>query len=248
MLRAGDAPVTSQSRDNDVMALKIERTAQKKVGPAWRTVCQQHALKQATLEAHNAWHVTAKAIPFNHRWEHVQTVVTLALRLAAETGADAEVVEAAAWLHDVRKGAPSHGVAGAKTAKKILEQTDFPREKIAAVAEAIAHHVGLYRAPDAAPLEPVETAILWDADKLSKLGVQAIAYNLSMSYMHGLSLAQRRSNMLEFTHSVLVRTVASMNTAPAQQMAAERYQAMLMVLTAWEHEEDPGNGEATEAK
>lgn len=229
------------------MALKVKRAAQKRARPAWRLVCQQRALKQATLEAHKAWRVTAaKAIPFNHRWEHIQAVVALALRLAAATGADPEIVEAAAWLHDIRKGAAAHGVAGAKEAKKILEQTDFPPEKIGVVVDAISRHVGLYRAPDAAPLEPVEAAILWDADKLSKLGVQAIAFNLSMGYMYGLTLPQRRSNMLEYTQSVLSRTVASMNTAPAQQLAAERYQAMKDFLSVWEHEEEPGNGETME--
>ena len=97
---------------------------------------------------------------------------------------------------------------------------------------------GLYRAPDAPALTPVETAVLWDADKLTKLGVQALAYNLSMSYMRGLTLPQRRSNMLEFTQSVLIRTVESMNTLPARQEAAQRYQVMLEMLEAWRREQE----------
>ena len=40
---------------------------------------------------------------FNYRWEHVTTVVTLSLKLADLVGADREIVEAAAWLHDVTK-------------------------------------------------------------------------------------------------------------------------------------------------
>jgi uncharacterized protein len=38
----------------------------------------------------------------------VQAVVRLANRLAERTGADREIVEAAAWLHDVGKGSHSH--------------------------------------------------------------------------------------------------------------------------------------------
>jgi uncharacterized protein len=226
------------------MTLKLKRNYQAEVNPdgSWRGVCQFHAWQQSLAESRKAWKVkAAKAIPFNHRWEHVQEVVTLALHLASKTGADVEVVEAAGWLHDVSKGSPSHGLTGAKQAKKILEETDFPTAKIGIVADAIAQHVGLYRAPNAPPLEPIESAVLWDADKLSKLGIQAIAYNLSMNYMRGLSLSQRRSNMLEFTHSVLNRTVASMNTPPAQQLARVRYQAMLTLLAEWEREEDVAN-------
>lgn len=211
----------------------------RKIRPDWRMVCRQQAEKQAAAEARKAWKVGSnKAIPFGHRWEHVQTVVSTALWLARQTGGDAEVVEAAAWLHDIRKGSPAHGPSGAREAKRLLLQTNFPIEKVPSVVDAIARHAGLYRAPAAAPLEPLETAILWDADKLTKLGVQALAYTLSMSFMRGLTLPQRRSNMLEFTQSVLVRTVASMNTLPAQQEAAQRYQAMLQVLEAWRREQE----------
>lgn len=222
------------------MTVKLKRTAKptKKTVPDWRVVCRQLAQKQATAEARGVWHVKAdKAIAFNHRWEHVQTVVNLALWLAAETGADPEIVEAAAWLHDIRKGVANHGLAGAKEAKKVLDQTNFPPDKVGAVFDAISRHVGLYRAADAPPIEPVESAVLWDADKLSKLGAQALAYNLSMNYLRGLDLAQRRRTMVEFTQAVLSRTVASMNTAPARLAAEKRYQAMLMVLAAWEQEE-----------
>ena len=211
----------------------------KKALPDWRAVCRQGAEKQAAAESRKLWKVSSsKAIPFAHRWEHVQSVVSTALWLARATGADAEVVEAAAWLHDIRKGSPGHGVNGAREAKRILQGTDFPPEKVPAVVDAIARHVGLYRPPDAPPLTPLETAILWDADKLTKLGVGALAYSLSMNFMRGLTLPQRRSNMLEFTQSVLVRTVQSMNTPPAQQEAAQRYAAMIEVLQIWRREQE----------
>jgi uncharacterized protein len=211
----------------------------KKALPDWRQVCREQAQKQAVAEARKAWKVSSnKAIPFSHRWEHVQAVVSLALWLARQTGADAEVVEAAAWLHDVRKGTPAHGVNGAREARRVLLRTNFPPEKLPAVVDAIGRHVGLYRPPDAPPLTPVETAVLWDADKLTKLGVQALAYSLSMNFMRGLTLPQRRSNVLEFTQSVLVRTVQSMNTPPARQEATLRYAAMLQVLESWRREQE----------
>jgi uncharacterized protein len=168
----------------------------------------------------------------------VQAVTATALWLARQMGADLDVVEASAWLHDIRKGTPGHGPNGAREAKRILLQTNFPLEKLPAVVDAIARHVGLYRPADAPPMTPVETAVLWDADKLTKLGVQALAYNLSMNYMRGLTLAQRRSNMLEYTQSVLLRTVQSMNTLPARREAGRRYEAMLACLEEWRREQE----------
>ena len=80
---------------------------------------------------------------FNYRWEHVTNVVTLALKLADLVGADREVVEAAAWLHDVTKrDGESHATSGAIFARDFLPQTDFPPEKIDVVARAIADHKG----------------------------------------------------------------------------------------------------------
>ena len=163
------------------MAMKLKRgkkTTITATNAGWRTVCRRHAEQRATDEALDDWKAKDdKALPFNYRWEHVQIVVGLALHLADLTGADREIAEASAWLHDVCKGEPNHGVAGARAARTLLAHTDFPAAKIDAVAQAISLHVGLTR-PPGVPLQPLEAAVLWDADKLSKLGVQALAYNL----------------------------------------------------------------------
>ena len=217
-------------------ALKGKVAKQKK---GWQELCRQLAMVAAQEEARKVWKVQANVdLPFNHRWEHVQAVVRMSLLLARMLEADLEVAEAAAWLHDVAKGQPNHGLMGAKEARKLLEKSDFPVEKIPAVLDAIAKHVGLYRPEGAPPIEPLAAAILWDADKLTKLGMQALAYNLSMSFMRGLALSQRRENNAEFTRNVLRHTVASMNTAPAQAIAERRLAAMEAALQAWEAEDD----------
>ena len=204
--------------------------------PAWRGVCRAAAADQAAGEARHVWGSDITPPPIDTRWEHVTQVVGLALRLAQAPGADAEVVEAAAWLHDVRKDVPSHGIAGAAAALEILAGTDFPPAKAAAVADAIRKHVGLFRAPDAPPLTPVEAAVLWDADKLSKLGVQSIVLTLSSAAVQGMDLAQRWRYVAEFVEKVLSRTTACMNTRPARRLAERRYRDMLAVLSLWARE------------
>lgn len=218
----------------------MERIAGRPAGSplAWRDVCRQEAEAQAAAEARAAWGMADIAdTPFNHRWEHVQRVVQVALWLAGETGADREVAEAAAWLHDIRKGEPDHGPAGAIAAAAILARTDYPSAKISVVAESIRQHAGLFRPEGAPPLEPLEVAVLWDADKLTKLGVEALAYDLSSPYERGKTLLQRRQDMLTYTTTVLARLVASMNTEPARRLARRRYAAMMAALETWAQEE-----------
>ena len=206
---------------------------------AWREVVRRIAQARAEAESRRKWQVEPpRPIPFNYRWEHVQTVVGLALRLAQELGGDLEVVEAAAWLHDICKTQPRHGEAGAQEAQEILAGTDFPAGKIPLVVAAIRQHVGLYREEGAPPLDPLEAAILWDADKLSKLGVQAIVYAMSAPYANGQGLTERRQRFTQFTRDVLARTVASMNTEPAQAWAHVRYRHMLDTLAHWAEEEE----------
>ncbi|MBN1318484.1 MAG: HD domain-containing protein [Anaerolineales bacterium] len=153
-------------------------------GFGWREVVQRAAY-QATLEEAMERHGT-EDLPFNYRWEHVKAVARLAVRLADLTGADPEVVEAAAWLHDIRKrgGDDNHGHNGATVAEKILSGSDFPTSKIAGVVQAISQHVGLTLE---APLQPLEAAVLWDADKLTKLGATAVMHNI------GFKLANNES-------------------------------------------------------
>ncbi len=142
----------------------------------WRETVRDAVQQAAVREMEARW--IGPQPMFNYRLEHVEAVVRTALRLAELTGADAEVVEAAAWLHDVAKlGSDQHGIDGAVEARRVLAQTDFPAEKIPAVADAIAKHVGLW-VEQGVRIEPLEAAVLWDADKLVKLGAQAVLHFL----------------------------------------------------------------------
>ncbi len=157
---------------------------------------------------------------FNYRWEHVTAVVTLAVKLAYLTGADPEIVEAAAWLHDIRKEKKNdHPKEGAKFVRKFLPQTNFPEEKIEQVARTIEDHMGLWRDK---PLTKLESMVLWDADKLAKIGLTA-AFHWT-----GMALAGTKAYDME---EIITRaksadwqakTVASMHTKPARKAAKAR--------------------------
>ena len=180
----------------------------------------QTAMREATEQEIVSRFGSLDNASFNYRWEHVQSVVTLAMRLGELTGADLQVVEAAAWLHDVRKEAgESHPREGAKFAREFLPQTDFPKKKIKRVARAIEDHMGLWRDE---PLTKLESMVLWDADKLAKIGLTAVFH------WTGLALAGNKTRTLADliargrSAEWQAKTVASMHTEPARRAAKSR--------------------------
>ena len=185
----------------------------------------QEARSQAITTGLPEW--SENGIPFNYRWEHVQAVVRLAVRLADLTGADREVVDAAAWLHDIVKGrSEDHGRDGAIAARRILAETDFPSDKIDGVADAIAKHCGLWVT---APVEPLEAAVLWDADKLSKLGATAVLHFVGGLVAYGRGTTGQILEELPGDDWIKPDwqedTVRSFHTAPARAAARKRWEA-----------------------
>lgn len=109
-----------------------------------------------------------------HDFDHVLRVHALALRIAAAEGADAEIVSAAALLHDVARAEADrlglcHAEMGAARAREILR--GHPAHKVEAVAVAIASH----RFRNAAEPPTLEAKVLYDADKLDAIGAVGIA-------------------------------------------------------------------------
>ena len=202
----------------------------------WRLAVHQ-AMREATeQEILNRY--GSLDVSFNYRWEHVTTVVNLAKKLASLTGADEEVVEAAAWLHDIRKETGHiHALEGAKFAREFLASTDFPPQKIERVAQAIEDHMGLWRDE---PLANLEAMVVWDADKLAKIGLTAVfhwtggslAGNDSMD-VQALIADSRQIDWQE-------KTVASMHTEPAKRAARRRLDHYNWL---WQALEDEINGD-----
>ncbi len=128
-------------------------------------------------EAINEWKKSAQdqKVPlYNYRADHIDEVVALSKHLAEGTNADMDVITLAAWLHDLDKpgvgGIPTqhHGIVSAEMAEEILTQEEINPATIAKVSDVIRKHVGLTLDE---PLEPIEAQIIWEADKILKLGV-----------------------------------------------------------------------------
>ncbi len=201
--------------------------------PAWLPVAIAAAERRALGEARYQWGARAAAPPFNYRLEHIRAVVQIATDLAAKSGAEADVCLAAAWLHDVAKAyreepGDGHGRRGAVRAAAILRRTDFPADKIRGVSEAITAHVGLFRDE---PPQPIEAAVLFDADKLSKLGATSIVHFVC-SHPASARLAGRPSDTTTIAQELrrwadlAPRIVTSLSTEAGQEMGQRRLELL----------------------
>ena len=98
--------------------------------------------------------------------EHFIPVVKYSLELAEKENADKEIVEIAAWIHDIGsiKGDPrEHHILSSKIAEDLLKSLNYPQDKIEQVKYCILSH----RASKNIKRETKEAQILADADTIS---------------------------------------------------------------------------------
>ncbi|MDA8137242.1 MAG: HD domain-containing protein [Desulfobacteraceae bacterium] len=114
----------------------------------------------------------------SHDWEHTLRVHRLCLRIGPIEGADMEVLEAAAYLHDIGRadqdavnGSLCHAVKGAEKARMILASLPLDKER----KQNIIHCVRAHRFRDDHPPTTIEAKVLFDADKLDAIGAVGVA-------------------------------------------------------------------------
>lgn len=196
----------------------------------WRETCEAAIKAHTEADAIRFWGASHNSIGnihhfFNYRFEHTLATVKIIRWLALVTGADSEITECAAWLHDCRKflsdkrSSQTHAKDAALAVTSILSTTDFPSNKISAVQHAINHHVGFKLTKK---LKPLETACLWDADKLSKLGAAGLMHYISIATSLEKIDTERMIQHGDDWLSKAETIAKSMNTAAASKEASLR--------------------------
>jgi uncharacterized protein len=114
----------------------------------------------------------------SHAWEHTKRVYNLCMHIGRVEGADQQVLELAAYLHDIgrsfqdkSKGTICHAEKGAEMAHDLLEQYPISGEQRANVLHCIRAH----RFRGNAHPKTLEAKVLFDADKLDAIGAIGIA-------------------------------------------------------------------------
>jgi uncharacterized protein len=115
--------------------------------------------------------------PGSHDWHHTERVYQLCMRIGAVEGADMEVLQIAAYLHDVgrpfqdeSRGAVCHAEKGAEIARALLEDYPIPGRR----RENIIHCIQTHRFRGNRRPETLEAKVLFDADKLDAIGAVGI--------------------------------------------------------------------------
>ncbi len=133
------------------------------------------------MDHHNV-KVAAKALMDNdrgsHKWDHVVRVWNLCLRIGKRESADLNILEPAAFLHDIGRkvemesnGKICHASVGSEMARKILINYGYPDDFVNQVVFCIAAH--RFRNNGVKP-DSIESKVLFDADKLDAIGAVGV--------------------------------------------------------------------------
>jgi len=162
------------------------------VGSAdWLSGVREDMTVLSASAAREFWPGPAPSDPpyFNYRLEHVRQVERNAVWLLDEVGGDEDIVLASVWIHDrfqPQFDGKDHAARAAAWAGDNLAGLGFPAHKVAGVCLAVAHHSD---DPGAIPGEAKEARILWDADKLAKVGpIEVVAFLCSAPAFAGEQL------------------------------------------------------------
>jgi uncharacterized protein len=123
-----------------------------------------------------------------HGFDHTERVYRNALKISDEEDIDIDIIKASALLHDIARCKETeengicHAEEGSRIAKEILEEMNFPQEKI----QKVLHCIRVHRFSKGLKAETREAEILQDADRLDALGAMilirmiqnALKYNL----------------------------------------------------------------------
>jgi uncharacterized protein len=100
--------------------------------------------------------------------EHIKYVVENAVKLATEYGADVEIVELGALLHDIAMPSEygereQHHIYGAEIAEQLLSKLGYPEERIEKVKNCVLNH----RGSKDRPRNTIEEQCVADADVIA---------------------------------------------------------------------------------
>lgn len=159
--------------------------------------------------------------------DHISRVVFHAVRLAKEYGADVEIVELAALLHDVSMPAEygdreKHNIYSEEMAEQLLFSLNYPGDRTALVKRCILHHSGRC----AHLRTTLEEACLADADALAHFDRIPSLFSLAYGVLH-MSLEKGRLYVKE-------RLWADYNdlSARTKELYGEKIEILLETLFA----------------
>ncbi len=180
-----------------------------------RRVVEEACKKETNYFGYGAW---------SH---HIVSVVKYAKILAKKLGADEEVCEIAALLHDYasvlnKNWYPEHHIHSARLAEEILSKYNYPKEKI----EAVKHCILSHRGSKEFARKTLEAKVLASADSMAHFdNVHSLLY---------LAFVRHKMAIDEGTQWVLSKLEQSWRKLmpEAREMIKEKYEAIKLSLSS----------------
>jgi putative nucleotidyltransferase with HDIG domain len=179
----------------------------------------------------------------NEGFRYVSTVVANCKMLALELEArekdlsflDQDALIIAAYFHDIsttKDRVHNHHFKSAETAVQFLREYNMPEERISRVERIILAHT-LATSSDQRKSYPLESRVLYDADKLGRLSGLAVITSLiefGARYPNRSVTSEVLAAILRHIEERFVELYQSLNTEPARDMAREKFGRTLAFL------------------
>ncbi|MBM4424733.1 MAG: HD domain-containing protein [Chloroflexi bacterium] len=185
------------------------------------------------------WYAAADPV---HDFDHIVRVYRLAEQIGQAEGADMEILLAAALLHDTADAAPdsegdrpTHHLASAEFARRVLAEEGWPDDRI----DAVVHCIRAHRFRGGEKPQTLEAKILFDCDKLDVTGAIGVARAFAYAALAGQPLTgevsesfrnsgQKESGEPHTPHHEYLFKLSKVrfHTATARALAEERQRYM----------------------
>lgn len=210
-----------------------------------------------------AEHVKARflAESSGHDWHHINRVRKLARQIAAQEGANQEVVELGALVHDIADW-KFHGgdeTVGPREAERLLAREGAPPSVVLPVVEIVAT-ISFKGAGVSSAMRTLEGQCVQDADRLDAIGAIGIARCFAYGghagrpmhdpdippVLHGSAAAYKAAKGPSLNHfyEKLFLLKERMNTPSGRALAEVRHQVMetfvAQFLSEWRGAGEPG--------
>lgn len=157
--------------------------------------------------------------------DHIKFVVRNAVELAKEWGADVEIVELGALLHDISMPSEigtreEHNIYGAKIADELLTKLEYPRDRIEKVKECVLRH----RGSKDLPRNTIEEQCVADADVVAHFDCIPSLFHLVYKEMN-LSI----DDGIDYLKKKLERDYNKLSPR-TKEILKDRYENILNVL------------------
>ena len=188
-----------------------------------------------------------------HDWYHIQRVWKLTQQIAAREGANLEIAELGALVHDIAdwKFCAGDETVGPREARRLLSDEGVPGDVIEAVADIVAT-ISFKGAGVTTAMKTLEGQCVQDADRLDAMGAIGIARCFAYGghagramydpdvhpTMHATAEAYKsaKGTSLNHFHEKLFLLKDRMNTASGRAIAEERHRYMMEFADRFLHE------------